>query len=50
MTLWLCRSGKHCEHESKFLNDEKIYLTWWGLNTDLCVLPERLETLSVLLP
>lgn len=48
MALWLCRSGKHCEHESKFLNDDRIYLTWWGLNRDLSVLPERQDLVGVL--
>lgn len=48
MTLWLCRSGKHCEHESKFLNDERIYLTWWGLKTDLSSVSDRQELVGVL--
>jgi len=48
MALWLCRSGKHCEHESKFLNDERIYLTWGGLDRDLSQLPDRQELVSVL--
>jgi restriction system protein len=28
MALWLYRAGKHGEHEQKFLNDGRIYLTW----------------------
>lgn len=35
MALWLCRTGKHGEHEQKFLDENRIYLTWDGLNHDL---------------
>lgn len=33
MTLWLVRSGRYGEHEDKFLNDDRIYLTWEDLGT-----------------
>lgn len=48
MALWLNRSGRHCEHEKKFLNDNRIYLTWSGLNHDLGKLADR-HALSALL-
>lgn len=48
MALWLNRSGRHCEHESKFLDDERIYLTWAGLDRDLDQLPDRAALLSIL--
>jgi len=35
MALWLNRSGRHCEHETKFLDEGRIFLTWGGLNRDL---------------
>jgi restriction system protein len=35
MALWLCRTGRHGEHEAKFLEDDRIYLTWVGLDRDL---------------
>ncbi len=35
MALWLCRTGRHGEHEAKFLDDDRIYLTWGGLDRDL---------------
>lgn len=35
MALWLVRAGSHGEHEKRFLEDNKIYLTWEGINTDL---------------
>ncbi|MCC7434585.1 MAG: hypothetical protein IT363_07855 [Methanoregulaceae archaeon] len=41
MVLWLNRSGRHCEHESKFLQDGRISLTWGGLNHDLGKLADR---------
>jgi len=41
MALWLNRSGRHCEHESKFLDDGRIYLTWGGLNHDLSRVDSR---------
>ncbi len=41
MALWLCRTGRHGEHESKFLDENRIYLTWGGLNRDLSKLEDR---------
>jgi restriction system protein len=35
MTLWCVRVGSYGEHESKFLDDSRIYLTWEGLAKDL---------------
>jgi len=43
MTLWLNRSGRHCEHESKFLHDGRIYLTWNELDHDLSQLSTLCE-------
>ncbi|MDD3584636.1 MAG: restriction endonuclease [Kiritimatiellae bacterium] len=48
MALWLNRSGRHCEHEDKFLKDNRIYLTWGGLNRDLGKLKERKDLMAVL--
>jgi restriction system protein len=31
MALWMVRGGRGGEHESRFLNDSKVYLTWSGL-------------------
>ena len=31
MSLWLVRAGKYSEHESRFMEDGRIYLTWEGL-------------------
>ena len=35
MALWLFRAGSSGEYESKFLNDNRIYLTWDALNVSL---------------
>ena len=36
MALWLVRAGKYGEHEQHFLDTNRVYLTWSGLNnTDL---------------
>jgi restriction system protein len=41
MALWLVRAGKYGEHEARFLNENRIYLTWDGLRHDLSALPDR---------
>jgi len=48
MALWLNRSGRHCEHEDKFLKQKRIYLTWSGLDRDLGKLKERNDLMAVL--
>lgn len=48
MALWLNRSGRHCEHEGKFIEENRIYLTWGGLNRDLSRLRDREELMKVL--
>ncbi len=32
MAIWIYRAGKKGEHEKKFINDGRIYLTWAGLD------------------
>lgn len=41
MALWLSRCGRNCEHESKFLNERRIYCTWGGLSRDLSKFSDR---------
>ncbi len=48
MALWLNRAGKYGEHESKFINESKIFLTWENLHEDLSMLKEK-EDLQKLL-
>ncbi len=35
MTLWLVRAGRHGEHEQRFLDDSRVYLTRSELNQGL---------------
>jgi len=48
MALWLCRTGRHGEHEQKFLDEGRIYLTWGGLNHDLGKLENRQQLMAIL--
>jgi restriction system protein len=40
MALWLVRAGANGEHEQKFLEENRAYVTWDGLNVDLSTLPD----------
>lgn len=48
MALWLNRSGRHCEHEDRFLKQNRIYLTWGGLDRDLGKLKDRKSLMNLL--
>jgi restriction system protein len=48
VALWLVRSGKFGEYEQRFLSENKIFLTWNGLNIDLSKIPDRAEMLQTL--
>ena len=41
MALWLVRAGQYGEYEDKFLKENRVYLTWEGLNCDLRVVKVR---------
>ena len=41
MSLWLCRAGKMGEHETKFIEDNRIYCTWDRLEWDLSSVTDR---------
>jgi len=43
MALWLVRIGRHGEHEQKFLQTSKAYVTWSKLNHDLSKLASKLD-------
>lgn len=45
MSIWLIRAGSHGEYEQKFIQENRVYVTWEGLNVNLAVLPNR-EALS----
>ncbi|MFA5911370.1 MAG: restriction endonuclease [Vicinamibacterales bacterium] len=43
MAVWLNRAGSHGEYELKFIQENRIYVTWDNLNVDLTTLTERAE-------
>ncbi len=50
MALWMVRAGKTGEYENKYLQDQKIYLTWDGFDYDLDKIKnweELLEQLNI---
>ena len=48
MALWLVRAGAHGEYEKKFLDENRIYLTWRGLSHDLTSLKDRKQLRALL--
>jgi restriction system protein len=46
MSVWLIRAGSHGEHEQKFLQESRVYVTWDGLKVDLNSLGERAALVS----
>lgn len=41
MALWLVRAGKYGEHEARFLDEGRIFLSWGNLTqTDLAIAPD----------
>ena len=43
MTVWLVRAGKHGEFEQKFLQENKIFVTWDHLAVDIGKMRDRSE-------
>lgn len=43
MTVWLVRAGKHGEFEQKFLQENKVYVTWDHLAVDIGKMAEKQE-------
>lgn len=48
MALWLVRTGRYGEHLPKFLGDNRIYLTWDGLDVDLATVSSKPELSAIL--
>lgn len=48
MSVWLVRAGAQGEYEQKFIQENRIYLTWDELNTQLTQLENRDQLISVL--
>ena len=43
MAVWVVRAGRHGEYEQKFIQDQKVWVTWDGLDVDLSTLPARAD-------
>lgn len=43
MAVWLIRAGSHGEYEPKFIQENRVYVTWDNLDVDLAKLGERAE-------
>ena len=48
MAVWLVRAGSHGEYEQKFLQENRIYLTWDYLNSPLDKLDSRNTLINIL--
>src|SRR5690348_13814519 len=48
MTLWMVRAGKHGEHEQRFIETNRVYATWEGLDRDLSKVDSRQALAKVL--
>jgi restriction system protein len=43
MAIWLIRAGSHGEYEQKFLQENRVYVTWDSLDVDLGKLKQRAD-------
>jgi restriction system protein len=43
MAIWLVRAGSHGEYELKFIDENRVYLTWSNLDVNLTKLSDRSE-------
>lgn len=43
MKIWLIRAGAHGEYEQKFVQENRVYVTWDDLNVDLATLTQKTE-------
>lgn len=43
MDIWLIRAGSHGEHEQKFIQENRVYVTWDGLDVNLGKLAARAD-------
>ena len=50
MAIWLIRAGSHGEYEQKFLQENRVYVTWDGLDVDLTKQAERHELVAAMTP
>lgn len=43
MAIWLIRAGSHGEYEQKFIQENRVYVTWDNLDIDLGKLKQRAD-------
>jgi restriction system protein len=43
MAIWLIRAGSHGEYEQKFIQENRVYVTWDDLEVNLAKLKQRAE-------
>lgn len=43
MAIWLIRAGSHGEYEQKFIQENRVYVTWDSLDVDLTKLKQRAD-------
>jgi restriction system protein len=48
MAIWLIRAGSHGEYEQKFIQENRVYVTWDGLDVNLANLTERSELVAAM--
>lgn len=48
MAVWLIRAGSHGEYEQKFIQENRLYVTWDDLNVDLTKLGHKQELAATL--
>ncbi len=48
MAVWLIRAGSHGEYEQKFIQENRVYLTWEGLDVNLAKLTEWVHLLAAM--
>lgn len=49
MALWLVRAGSMGEYEEKFIQENKVYLTWDGISEDLSKIEDEITLYKLLL-
>jgi restriction system protein len=48
MAIWLIRAGSHGEYEQKFIQENRVYVTWDNLNVDLIKLAKRTDLVDAM--
>jgi restriction system protein len=48
MAIWLVRAGSHGEYEQKFIQENRVYVTWDALDVNLTKLKQRAELTAVM--